>query len=96
MKPKDLSSSIASTYKWLRIGVGVIAFAFPLILWAGGQLLADLELQGSLSAYYHAGNALQPGGTLGDAVIYLSNDTFSPYRNAEKTARRHAQIGLPP
>lgn len=61
MKTKDLSNSIAVTYKWLRLGVGLIAFAFPLILWGGGYLCAHLTLQGSMSAYYHAGDALHPG-----------------------------------
>lgn len=61
MKPKDFSNSIAATYKWLRLGVGLIAFAFPLILWIGGHFCASLPLQGSMSAYYHAGDALHPG-----------------------------------
>lgn len=61
MKTKDLSNSIAATYKWLRLGVGLIALAFPLILWGGGYLCADLPLQGSMSAYYHAGDPLHPG-----------------------------------
>jgi cytochrome b561 len=62
MKTKDLSNSIAATYKWLRLGVGLIAFAFPLILWGGGYLSAQhLPLQGSMSAYYHAGDAVRAG-----------------------------------
>ena len=61
MAPKNLSNSIAATYKWLRLGIGLMALAFPLILWIGGHLVASLPLQGSMSAYYHAGNALVPG-----------------------------------
>ena len=54
--PKDLSQHITATYKALRLGVAVIAFAFPLLLWIGGYLFAGLSLEGSMSAYYHAGN----------------------------------------
>lgn len=61
MKTKDLSNHIAATYRALRVGIAVIAFAFPLILWIGGHILANLPLEGSMSAYYHAGDALNPG-----------------------------------
>jgi hypothetical protein len=50
---KDLSKQIAATYKVLRLGLAVLAFAFPPILAGGGFLLAGLPLAGSLSAYYH-------------------------------------------
>ena len=53
MKTKDLSNQISATYKMLRLGVAVIAFAFPLLLWIGGHLLAGLPLAGSMSAYYY-------------------------------------------
>ncbi len=61
MKTKDFSNHISATYKALRLGVALIAFAFPLILWIGGHIHASLPLQGSMSAYYHAGDALHPG-----------------------------------
>jgi hypothetical protein len=61
MKTKDLSNHIAATYKALRLGVALIAFAFPLMLWIGGHNLASLPLQSSMSAYYHAGDAVNPG-----------------------------------
>lgn len=51
---KDLSDQMSATYKMLRLGLAVMAFAFPLILWIGGHLRADLPLAGSMSAYYHA------------------------------------------
>src|SRR5262245_56068446 len=54
MQTKDLSKSIAGTYFALRIGLGVIAFLFPVLLWLGGQFLAHISLQGSMSDYYHA------------------------------------------
>jgi hypothetical protein len=37
-----------------RRGIAFIAIAFPLILWFGGCLAAHLDLEGSMSAYYHA------------------------------------------
>ena len=58
MKPEDLSKRIISTYFWLRIGMGVIALIFPVLLWIGGKVFGDLSLQGSMSAYYHAGNGV--------------------------------------
>jgi hypothetical protein len=35
------------------MGVAVIGFAFPLLLWAGGKI-NGISLPGSMSAYYHA------------------------------------------
>lgn len=55
-EPKNFSQHIAATYKALRLGVAVIAFVFPLLLWIGGFFAAGLALEGSMSAYYHAGN----------------------------------------
>lgn len=70
MKTKDLSNHIAATYRALRVGIAVIAFAFPLILWIGGHILANLPLESSMSAYYHASDALNPGqGVPGHGVM---------------------------
>jgi hypothetical protein len=55
MKPEDLQKHFTATYFGLRLGMAVIAIALPLVLWAGGHLLADLPLQKSMSEYYHAG-----------------------------------------
>ncbi len=60
MKTKDLSKQIAATYKMLRMGIAVLAIAFPLLLWAGGHFVAHLPLEGSMSAYYHASDPLHP------------------------------------
>jgi len=54
MKTKDLSNQVNATYRMLRLGLAAIAFAFPLVLWIGGHIRADLPLAGSMSAYYHA------------------------------------------
>src|ERR1700754_1470403 len=50
---KDLSNQMAATYKMLRLGLAVLAFAFAPLLYGGGRLLANLPLAGSMSAYYH-------------------------------------------
>lgn len=54
MTPEDLSKRITSTYIWLRMGMGIIALSFPLLLWFGAWFGAGLGLEGSMSAYYHA------------------------------------------
>jgi len=70
MKAKDLTDQITKTYKTLRIGLAVMAFAFPLLLWIGGYLLAKLPLAGSMSAYYHASDLLYPDqGPPGQGVM---------------------------
>lgn len=70
MKTKNLSNQIAATYKMLRIGIAVLAFTFPLVLWIGGCVLADLPLAGSMSAYYHTSDSLHPGeGLPGQGVM---------------------------
>lgn len=56
MKATDLSQHIAATYRSLRLGLAVIAFAFSIVLAVGGYVLANESLQGSMSAYYHAGD----------------------------------------
>jgi hypothetical protein len=56
---KDLSKQIAATYRMLRLGLAVLAFAFPLLLFFGGYFIGKLPLAGSMSAYYHY-HALKP------------------------------------
>src|SRR5918997_1425101 len=48
-----LLTHVFDTYHWLRVGIAVIAFGFPLWLWAFGKW-HGLPLQGSMSAYYWA------------------------------------------
>ena len=48
----QLQKHITQTYNSLRIGIGIAAFTFPLIIWFGG-LAFGVELQRSLSVYYH-------------------------------------------
>jgi hypothetical protein len=70
MKTKDLTNQITATYKMLRLGLAVMAFAFPLLLWIGGHLTAHLPLAGSMSAYYHASDFLHPEqGPPGEGVM---------------------------
>lgn len=53
MDQEELHDHIFKTYTNLRIGIGVIALAFPLILWWAGLAISDIPLQGSMSHYYH-------------------------------------------
>jgi hypothetical protein len=53
--PGELREHITATYLDQRVGIAVIAFAFPILLAAGGWLWYRLPLQPSMSAYYHTG-----------------------------------------
>jgi len=68
-KTKDLSKYISGTYFSIRVGLAVMAFAFPILLWLGGHFLADVPLQGSMSAYYHASLHSLDGGPAGQGVM---------------------------
>lgn len=54
--PSDLQKHILASYSALRRGIGLLAVALPLLLSILGIVLADVALQESISAYYHAGN----------------------------------------
>lgn len=56
MKTTELKEHFLATYLSLRRGIAWVAIVFPVVLWAGGHLRADLPLQQSMSAYYHAGD----------------------------------------
>jgi len=56
MKTENLKDHIAASYTTMRIGMAGLAVVLPLLLYIGGQIRADLSLQGSMSAYYHAGD----------------------------------------
>lgn len=54
-EPIDLSEHMLATYQTLRVVLVIIALAFPWVLWIGGRFIFDhIELQSSMSAYYHA------------------------------------------
>jgi hypothetical protein len=55
-EPIDLSEHILSTYQTLRIVLVIIALSFPWVLWIGGYYISSqrIELQPSISDYYHA------------------------------------------
>ena len=50
----DLQKHIVKTYNRLRVGIGLLAVALPLVLVIGGFVGYGLPLQDSISAYYHA------------------------------------------
>ncbi|MBE8970576.1 hypothetical protein IQ277_31520 [Nostocales cyanobacterium LEGE 12452] len=58
--PPELDKHILSSYSMLRWCMGILSLIFPLLLVFGGNaklfwLSSPLEIQHSLSAYYHAG-----------------------------------------
>jgi len=54
MDPDRLRNHIVSTYLSLRFGMGLITFAFPVLVYVAGRY-QGYDLQCSLSAYYWAG-----------------------------------------
>lgn len=48
-----LDGHILETYFYLRLGMAILAFVFPLLLWWGGKFALGTPLQSSMSAYYH-------------------------------------------
>jgi len=53
MDPDKLRRHTLITYFKLRLGIGIIALLFPLVLGIGGWLLHASDLLSSMSAYYH-------------------------------------------
>jgi hypothetical protein len=49
-----LQAHMLGTYHNLRVGIGVIGLALPVLLWLGGQFLDRMPLRGSMSAYYYS------------------------------------------
>jgi len=52
-EPEQLQKNILSTYVSLRIGIGVVGIALPLVVSILGYLYAQICLQRSISAYYY-------------------------------------------
>lgn len=50
---EDLRSHMFATYTSLRVGMAILAFTFPILLYLAG-IFEKLPLQGSMSAYYWA------------------------------------------
>ena len=49
----SLDTHIIGTYFFMRSGMAILAFAFPLVLWLGGRSIMGIEARESMSAYYH-------------------------------------------
>lgn len=73
MKPQNLQEHITASYTTLRIGMAALAIALPFLLWGLGHIFVDLPLQGSMSAYYHAGGIVRDVfvGTLFAIGVFL-------------------------
>jgi hypothetical protein len=54
MTPAELQKHIRLTYFSLRVGLGVLAFAFPVLLVLYGYFIEHIQFEKSLSAYYFA------------------------------------------
>jgi hypothetical protein len=50
----SIQDHIIKTYASLRLGIGLLAIALPIILAGGGSVLYGMTPQDSISAYYHA------------------------------------------
>lgn len=60
----DLWRHFSETYFSLRLGLAVLAFAFPAVLYFWGRLVHDLPLQPSMSAYFFAARATVEAGAM--------------------------------
>lgn len=77
----DLGEHIVATYQTLRVVLVIIALALPLVLWIGGSISKDhLELQPSMSDYYHANE--------------VSMSELAARRAAERERREREKIRL--
>lgn len=54
----------SETYFSLRLGLAVLAFAFPAVLYFWGRIVHDLPLQPSMSAYFFAARASAEAGAM--------------------------------
>jgi hypothetical protein len=54
VNPDELQKHIAGTYFTLRVGIGVLAAALPVVLWLGGRFFDHEPLRCSMSAYYYS------------------------------------------
>jgi hypothetical protein len=61
---RDLWRHFSETYFSLRLGLAVLAFAFPAVLYFWGRFVHDLPLQPSMSAYFFAARATAEAGAM--------------------------------
>lgn len=61
---QELWRHFSETYFSLRLGLAVLAFAFPAVLYFWGRFVHDLPLQPSMSAYFFAARASAEGGAM--------------------------------
>ena len=83
--PHKLWSVGWGTYFTLRTWLMVLAFGLPLVFCWGGELFYELALQGSISAYYHAGHGVLRdvfvGLTIAVAALLIVYKGFSGFEN---------------
>jgi hypothetical protein len=69
MTPKDLTEQVSATYRMLRLGLAIVAFSMPPLLYFCGKFFGDLPLDGSISAYYHLSAATPGAGLPGQGLM---------------------------
>lgn len=95
MADNPLEKHILGTYFSLRYGLAAIALAFPILLWAGGHLYAQVGLQNSMSAYYYACTDGRSVRTLFCGTLFavaVSLYAYKGYRKAEDVALNLAGV----
>lgn len=82
MDTDKLHDHLVATYFTLRIGMASTSLVFPVLLWGGG-LAFSLELQDSMSAYYHAGDGAMRDWFVG--ILFAVGASLIVYRGASNT-----------
>ncbi|HSK70867.1 MAG TPA: hypothetical protein VK892_04165 [Pyrinomonadaceae bacterium] len=93
-EPVDISEHMLATYQSLRVVLCIIALLFPWVLWIGGYISNEhLELQPSMSDYYHAGGGVMRDWFVG-GLFSISGLLFvyKGYRPAENLALNLAAV----
>jgi hypothetical protein len=69
--PQELVRHFSATYFSLRLGLAILAFGFPFVLFAYGRLRHGLDLQPSMSAYFWAAAAADQCATFPMRTLFV-------------------------
>jgi hypothetical protein len=86
---------VTGSYHTLRLGMGIVGVALPLVLWWGGWLIFSTELKASMSAYYWTSMRNVFVGLLFavGALLYLYKG-FSPKENVALNLAGFSALGV--
>lgn len=90
MKSPDLQDHLIGSYTAMRLGVAVLGLGLPAVLVVGGAM-AGLDLQTSLSAYYHAGEGAMRDWFVG--VLFAVSGLLVFYRGFTRLENWALDIG---